>query len=669
MKLTFRAALLAASILATPAHAEDAPTSEQDTIIVIATRTPTKLADTAAPVSVITSQTYDDRQSQSPYDALRLVPGVNVGGGPRQQGEMPAIRGFDRRQIIITVDGARRNANETLRSPLYVDPSFLRQAEVLKGASSALYGAGGLGGVLAFETISAQSQLEEGQDVGARAFAQYQSGSHAQRYGGQVYGRTGAVDALFAVAFRDSGSIRMGGDAGDLDPADSNTKTWLAKVGVNLGNFRAEASQKYFTLDDFGPNNPQADNSFVAQQPHNVTAHESVLSLNGGNDSGSWTMKATLYRTSLRWVTDPYLNLTGSNTMTRTTGGSLLSTYQFGLGGINNKLTLGMDAYEERNQNVSNGAPDTVNPDGKQTVFGVFAQDEIALAPWLSLTPAVRWDQFKTSVDTAVAPDQKTDKVTFKGTVAARPVEGLLLWASYGEAYRAPTVSELYQNLIRTNALFNFTPNNALKPESAEEFDIGLGYSASGIFAHNDRLSVRGSWFSSNVSDLITSRTVGSFARTFPFSGTGLIFQYQNVSKARRRGLEAELSYGIGPVDVTAAYSRVRSVDRNSGDNLFSPPDKLALTAGVRFVDTVRLNWTSQIVWAQDYDATVIRRRPAYDVHDAFLTITPRSLPFRLDLGVTNIFDKRYALYKNSTANPNTFEEGRSLRATLTTQF
>lgn len=669
MKLTIRAALLTASFLATPAYAEDAAVSEQNTIIVIATRTPTKLADTAAPVSVVTSQTYEDRQSQSPYDALRLVPGVNVGGGPRQQGEMPAIRGFDRRQIIVTVDGARRNTTETLRSPLYIDPSFLRQAEVLKGASSTLYGAGGLGGVLAFETISAQSQLAEGKTVGAKAFAEYQSGSHAQRYGGQVYGRAGAVDALFAVSFRDSGKIHMGGDAGDLDPADSNTKTWLAKVGANFGNFRAEASQKYFTLSDFGPNNPQADNSFVAKQPHTVTANETVFSLTGGNESGSWTMKATAYRTSLRWVTDPYLNLTGSDTMTQTTGGSLLSTHQFSLGSITNKLTLGMDAYEERNQNVSNGSPDTVNPDGKQTVFGAFAQDEISLTPWFSVTPALRWDQFKTSVDTAIAPDQKTDRVTFKGTIAARPVEGLLLWASYGEAYRAPTVSELYQNLNRTSALFNFRPNNALKPESAEEFDIGLGYHTAGLFADGDRLSARASWFTSNVSDLITSRTVGSFTRTFPFSGTGLIFQYQNVSKARRRGLEAELTYGIGPVDFSAAYSRVRSVDRNTAENLFSPPDKLALTAGVRIVDAVRVNWTSQIVWAQDYDTTVVRRRAAYDVHDAFLTITPSSLPVRLDLGVTNIFDKRYALYKNSTANPNTFEEGRSLRATLTTRF
>ncbi|MBN8501563.1 MAG: TonB-dependent receptor [Sphingomonadales bacterium] len=566
MKLTFRTALLGASVLASPAYAEEAVPSGQDTIVVIATRTPRPLAETAAPVSVVTSLQYEDRQSQSPYDALRLLPGVNVGGGPRQQGEMPAIRGFDRRQIIVTVDGARRNTTETLRSPLYVDPSFLQRAEVLKGASSALYGAGGLGGVLAFETISAQSQLAAGKDIGARAFAQYQSGSHAQRYGGQVYGRAGAVDALFAVAFRDSGKIRMGGNAGDLDPADSNTKTWLAKVGVTFGNFRAEASQKFFTLDDFGPNNPQADNSFVARQPHTVKAHESVLNLTGGNDSGSWAIKATVYRTSLRWVTDPYLSLTGSDSMTRTTGGSLLSTHQFSFGGISNKLTLGIDAYEERNENVSNGSPDTVNPNGKQTVSGAFAQNEISLAPWLSITPAVRWDQFRTSVDTAVAPDQKTERVTFKGTIAARPVAGLLLWGSYGGAYRAPTVSELYQNLSRTSALFNFRPNTALKPESAEEYDIGLGYHTADIFAGGDRLSVRASWFTSNVSDLITSRTVGSFTRTFPFSGTGLIFQYQNVSKARRRGLEAELAYGVGPADLSAGYSRVRSVDRNTAD-------------------------------------------------------------------------------------------------------
>jgi hemoglobin/transferrin/lactoferrin receptor protein len=668
-------AALALCTLATPVAAADNESNESvsernriDEIVVVANRVQTKLSDTAAPVSVVTAEDIASRQSQSVFDVLRLMPSVNVGGGPRAQGEMPAIRGFDRRQIIITVDGARRNTTETLRSPLYIDPSFLNRVEVLKGASSASYGAGGLGGVMAFETISALSQLEEGRSFGTRAFAEYQSGDSSQRYGAQVYAREGSFDGLIAGAFRDSGNIRQGG--GDkLDPSGSTTKTLMAKIGAGLGgDFRAELSHKYYTLDDFGPNNPQADNTFTLRQPHTVTANESIFNLSG-HISDTWNMRGGLYRTSQRWVTDPYLTLTGSDIKTQTTGGSLLSSFDYALSSITNKLTLGIDGYEERNANFSNGASDPVNPLGRQTVLGAFVQDEIGIVPWLSVMPVLRWDQFKTNPDAAGVSSQTNDKVTFKGTVSLRPMSGLLAYASYGEAYRAPTVSELYQNLVRTAALANFSPNPALKPESANEIDLGLVYSRTGVIGGSDRLTSRITWFKSNVSDLISSRVIGTFTRSAPFAGTGSIFQYQNVSKARRAGVEAEMVYGTGPVDLSIAYSRVRSTDRNTGEQLFSPPDKVILGAAYAFSEIVKANWISQIVWAQDYDTTVLRRRPAYDVHDVFVSVSPRNLPLRLDLGLTNIFDKRYALYKNSTANPNTFEVGRSVRATVTARY
>lgn len=670
----------ALSALATPVAAADdlsdknarvADTSERnrlDEIVVVATRIESKLSDTAAPVSVVTAEDIASRQSQSAFDVLRLIPNVNVGGGPRAQGEMPAIRGFDRRQIIITVDGARRNTTETLRSPLYIDPSFLSRVEVLKGASSASYGAGGLGGVMAFETISAQSQLNAGRNFGARAFAEYQSGDSSQRYGAQVYGRAETFDALIAGAFRDSGNIRQGG--GDkLDPSGSTTKTFMAKIGAGLGsNFRAELSHKYYTLDDFGPNNPQADNTFTLRQPHNVTANESIFNLTG-NISDAWNMRGTLYRTSQRWATDAYLTLAASDIKTQTTGGSLLSTVDYAFSNITNKLTLGFDGYEERNANYSNGASDPVNPLGSQAVVGAFAQDEIVLTSWLSVMPVLRWDQFKTNPDAAGVASQTNDRVTFKGTASLRPQSGLLTYVSYGEAYRAPTVSELFQNLVRNAALSNFSANPTLKPESATEVDVGVVYSQAEMFRADDRFASRLTWFRSNVNDLIASRVIGTFPRSAPFTGTGSIFQYQNVSKAKRIGVEAEASYGTGPIDVSLAYSRVRSTDRNTGENLFSPPDKLILGASYAISDIVKANWASQIVWAQGYDTTVLRRRPAYDVHDVFVSVSPQSLPVRLDLGLTNIFDKRYALYKNSTANPNTFEVGRSVRATITARY
>lgn len=660
---------LAACLAATPALANER--SQNDEIVVVASRTPERLAETAAPVSVVSAATLEDRQSQSVFDALRLQPGIDIGGGPRQQGEMPAIRGATGRQIVITVDGARRNTNETLRTPLYIDPSFVRQIETLRGASSALHGAGGLGGVLALETITAESQLAPGETVGARAFAQYASGADAQRYGGQVYGKNGPIDALFAVAFRDSGPIRQGGGV-KLRPEDSNTKTWLAKLGVDLGgNFRLQGSHNYLALEDFGPNNPQADATFPYMQAHRSTVNESVVNLTGGNDAETWTLSGTVYRTAARLIT--YENaettpvLAGADNRIRTTGGSLQSTFGFDVGAIANKLTVGFDAYEERNRSTSAGVGSTIMPDGRQSVISGFAQNEFILSPWLSVTPVVRWDQFKTSIDSGASPDQTNDRITFKSTAAIRPVEGLLVFASYGEAFRAPMVNELYQEYSVATGFSNFRPNPSLRPESATDINVGLAYAKSGLFTDDDHLTSRFTWFRSHVDDLITSAVVGMFAN--PFLGQRPILQYQNVNRARRRGIEAEIGYGMGPVDFSAAYSRMRAVDRDTGANLFSPPDKLNLGVGVQVANFASLRWNSQIIWAQDYDSTLLRRRPAYDLHDAFITLTPERLPLRLDVGMTNIFDKRYALYKNSTAYPLTYEEGRSIRVTLTARY
>lgn len=660
---------LAASLVSAPAWANDE--SRNDEIIVVANRTPEPLADTAAPVSIVTAGDMEDRQSQSVFDALRLQPGIDIGGGPRQQGEMPAIRGATGRQIIVTVDGARRNTTETLRTPLYIDPSFVRQVETLRGASSAVHGAGGLGGVLALETISAESQLASGETVGARALAQYASGADAQRYGGQVYGKSGAIDGLFAVAFRDSGPIRQGGGV-KLRPEESNSKTWLAKLGVDLGGgFRVQGSHNYFAMEDFGPNNPQANAAFPYMQAHRSTVNESVVNLTGGNASGTWDLSGRLYRTASRLIT--YANaettpaLDGADNRIRTTGGTLQSTHAFDLGGIGNKLTIGFDSYEERNRSTTAGVGSTIMPDGRQSVISGFAQNEFVLAPWISVTPVIRWDQFKTSVDSSFVADQTNDRVSFKGTLALRPVTGLLAFASYGEAFRAPTVNELYQDYSVATGFSNFRPNPSLRPESATDINLGLAYTKAGLFADGDKLTTRFTWFRSHVNDLISSTVVGMF--TNPFLGQRPILQYQNVSRARRRGVEAELGYAIGPMDLSAAYSRVRAVDRDNGANLFSPPDKLNLGVALKIADFASLRWNSLIVWAQDYDSTLLRRRSAYDVHDAFVTLTPASLPLRLDVGMSNIFDKRYALYKSSTAYPDTYEEGRSVRVTLTARY
>ena len=72
---------------------------------------------------------------------------------------------------------------------------------------------------------------------------------------------------------------------------------------------------------------------------------------------------------------------------------------------------------------------------------------------------------------------------------------------------------------------------------------------------------------------------------------------------------------------------------------------------------------------AQNYDATIIRRRPGYMVHDILATWAPPRKPWRINFAVTNLFDKEYSMYKMASTNVDFPEVGRSFRFDLSYRF
>lgn len=574
MKLTIRAALLTASVLATPAYAEDAVVSGQDTIVVIATRTPQPLSEVASPVSVLTATDLQDRQSTSVFDGLRRLPGVDIGGGPRVQGSEVTIRGLTGRQVLLTVDGARIAPPWAFGTALNVDPTFLANAEVGKGASSALYGGGSLGGVLALRTVTADDLLRDGATVGVRGGADYHSASDNWRGFGQVYGKAGQIDAFAGLSYRESGPIRQGNGV-KLEPADYNATAMLGKVGWTIADrYRLQLSHQRFRSNDFGPNNPQADATFPFLQQHHTEENSSILSFTGRNDAGVEDLRVTLYSVRQRNWSDPNVadGLTASEDITVNRGLSAQKSFDIALGSTAHRLTLGGEYYRERTASTEDGLESTISPAGHQDVTSLFGQDEINMLPWLRAIGTVRWDQFKTHLNSGAFPDKTDERVSYKGTLAVEPVKGLMFYGSYGEAFRAPTVGELYQDFHDPFAFANFASNTALKPELAREFNLGFNFSHRGLLSSDDSLLLRGSWYRADVDNMIDTAVIGTFVSTLLVGRRRPILQYQNVARARRNGGEIELSYVNGPIDLGLSYSRIRNSDRDTGVNLFSPP-------------------------------------------------------------------------------------------------
>ncbi|WP_372089474.1 TonB-dependent hemoglobin/transferrin/lactoferrin family receptor [Tistrella mobilis] len=669
--------LLGITVQPVPAHAEEtdapgaeaksAPISRLEAITVTATRTEASAFDLPASVSQIDRTALDDAQAAD-LTILRRLPNVDMGGGPRPAAQNPSIRGFIGPRIILSVDGVRRNNEGGVFSPLLIDPDMIGAIDVVRGPVSASYGSGGLGGVMAIRTLEPEDLLAPGETTGGRASLGWRSGNHA--FSSHVAGTTRTTDGdlLAALTYRSTDNIRTG--TGDKLENEGDLLSGLFKGGLDLGpDHRIDISYQRFDDDLTGPNNPGGNALFPYAQ---------LLERRQDQYSGRWSFadpdrswldgSLQLYYTKLRFDTTsretPPFDATSTETETR--GLSLQNTSRFETGAaLAHKLTYGVDHYVDINTNRTAGSANVVLPDGDLTATGVFIQDELTIFEDWTLIGALRHDRYE--IDPEGQASSSHDRLSPKVALHWQATPVLGLFVGYGEAFRAPTLAEMYPNLTATRALFNFIPNPELQPETAHTTEAGFTLAFDDLAWPGDALRFKATVFHERVDDLIDSQVVGTFTRTPPFSGTGLIFQRRNVAEAKRRGIEAEASYQAGPVDVSLAYSKLRSKDADTGAQLYAPPDKVAAGIGYAVNQDWRLWYAGIYAAAQDYDSTPLRRRSGYAVHD--LGVAFDRDWYRLDVAVTNLFDEAYVTYRQSLAETYTYEEGRSVNLRLTARF
>ena len=591
---------------------------------------------------------------------------------------MPTIRGYQGPAITLLVDGARSNSPSAaaLWSPLYLDPYHLKQAEVVRGSSSSLYGAGGNGGVMSFTTLSAKDLLEPDQKAGADAKAGYASGDNSHRYNARVYGQNEQVDLLLSLGHRDFDAIEQGEDGTALQNS-GHSNSGLLKLGVEPNErVRFELSGQTFRSQNLRSNNPQIVSTTQTQLNH-TQQDNTVLRATTKDKTGAKALEVKVYQNKLKVANDQgaIVALKPTETLTNTVGGGIQNTSRLQDG--KHTLTYGVDTYKDKLTSRSGGAVSTVNPDGTADVLGVFLQDEIALTDKWSVTPSIRHDKFDSSPATASAltPATKFSHTSPKLAVAYQATPNLNLYGNYGQAFRAPTVWELYQSTQKadstfpTNNLFNFKSNPNLKPQTDTTLEIGAKYKKENVFTSSDKLQLRAAAFKTDAKDMVNQATVGTYTRTAPFTGTGSIFQYQNVDQAKRDGIELEGSYERGALQLDVGASRLRVKDKANGNNLFSPPDKLTTKVGYKLPKNTSVSWRATGVAAQDYDSTVLRRRSGYSTHDLHVGWKPNR-KVEVDFGVNNVFDKKYVSYQSSNAAASTaYEMGRNYMISVSGGF
>jgi vitamin B12 transporter len=165
-------------------------------VIVTAQAEPTLIDQTTAPVSVITRQEIDERQSVGLADALGFAPGIAIGRtGPEGGTASVFLNGGNSNFTKVLVDGAPINppGGAVDFSSLTLDN--IDKVEIVRGAESAIYGTDAVSGVIQLFSHRGETRVPEFSIYG-------EGGSFASGRGGaQLSGLLGAFDYSVAGSY------------------------------------------------------------------------------------------------------------------------------------------------------------------------------------------------------------------------------------------------------------------------------------------------------------------------------------------------------------------------------------------------------------------------------------------------------------------------------------
>jgi len=517
----------------------------------------TPINQVANSVTAITAQDILTQQYRSAPDALNTVPGLNVvqTGGPGGQTSV-FMRGTNSNHTKVFIDGIDVGDPSTGTFDFaHLLTYDICQIEVLRGPQSGLYGSDAIGGV-----ISIITQKGEGP-------ARWTASSEAGSFGtfNQSIGVSGSQDNYnyaFSVSHLHASDIpvtplQLLPPGQQANGNNYDNMTYSAKTGINLSDSLALNSVLRYTeatLLFTGTNTPGPNfTSLPDAQQSQHTVHEffgreeAVWSLLDGRVKNYFGVNYSSNWSSDFGATDP--------TSTITTGDRLKYDWHSVTEVVTGQnLVVGLER-ENTYLNTTDLSAKTGNSAG-------FVEWQSNFANRFFLTANIREDD----------NDTFGDHMTYRIAPAVIiPFTDTKIKASYGTGFKAPTLSQLFQNFPD----FGFFANPNLKPEQSQGADIGFEQP---LF--NDRIRFGSTYFKNNITDLINSNN------TF----TSLI----NIDNAITEGTESFIAFSIiDRLKVRADYTFTRAVNTDTGVELQRrPKEKTSVTAIWNPIDPLTLSAT-----------------------------------------------------------------------------
>jgi len=517
----------------------DSPIEE---IQVTATRRATATGDTSVPVEIIQSDEIAGASLLT--DSLVMKPGVFVQQTTPGQGA-PIVRGLKGSEVLHLVDGMRLNNAIFRNAPTQyfslISPGTLERVEVVRGASTSLYGSDAVGGV-----VQAISRIPAFDRPGIRreAFVAFDTADLSRTFRAAVDFGDDKVAALVSGEYHQSGN-RQTGSGSRIGPTGYSSKGARAAIALTPSDdrrwlFDLQAAMQPMTprIDElvpgFGQTEPSSD-EFSFAPNERLFGHARHV-------RDDWIWGAT-WNFDFAWqrITDDRVSR-GFMSTTRQ-----LEANQSDLLGLtisatgendNGSWIVGTEIYHDSvessriEEDIVSGQLATTTArfpnNSKMDQAAVFANIQRDVGSRHSLSSGLRFS----SIETQLAQTQLSDVASAKQDDISADFgwvmdvsEQLQFAANLSYGFRAPNIFDLGTLGERPGNRFNI-PNPALRSERVTQLDAGLRHQSS-------RLDFDVVVFALHYTDRIASIFTGEVT----LDGRD-ITQSQNVADADIHGVE-----------------------------------------------------------------------------------------------------------------------------------
>lgn len=604
-----------------------------DEVVITATRTLRQLSSLPMPVQVVSKSDIKQSNSIRLSDILDEQTGLitisDFGGGEGIQ-----MQGLDSQYTLILIDGVPLVGRSAGTLDLNrVTVGNIKQIEIVKGASSSLYGSEALGGVV--------NIITEKPKYGFKGEANF-------RYG--TFGNTDISTSFSQKKNKLGISAFINRFSSEGFDFDENTPVPSQSPFSNYtfdGKITYEFSDKLDVV--------LAGRVFTQNQDNIAQNVQTLEIYRGDSDINEWNTRLTTtyklndnFETIFEFYATQYL----AEEFLNDSNGNLFSTNDFDQRFIRpefrstwskekGKLTAGLGlTHETLDRAFFDNTP----------VFNapfVFAQYDWKPSENLNVIFGARYDdhnQYQSQLNPKFAVNYEFNKK-------------LSVKASAGRGFKAPDFRQLFFNFTNSaaggyrvlgyNLVSNTIPdlvaqgqvvvldgvdlndfNNSLKPESSNNFNLGFSYKPS------TKVKTNINFFRNDITNLIDTRAIAVQTGT-----RQNIFSYLNVDKVFTKGLEFNV-----------AYNPNRNLKMSAGYQLLYAKDKEA----IKEFKAGRVNATSNIILTKDQYFGLFNRSRHMGNFKVFYTIPN----WQLNINTRVTYRSRFGLVdSNRNTYLDTFDE------------